>query len=146
MKKLLIAAIIGCVWLQAQAAELNWGTDAPAAQAQAKADKKIVLLNFTGSDWCGWCMELDKEVFSTPEFAKFAKDNVVLVKVDFPRHKQLSSEQKAANQALQTKYSIQGYPTIIVLNGEGKKIGELGYMEGGPTAFIAELNKLKGKS
>ena len=146
MKKILIAMAVGCIWLQTQAADLNWGTDVPKALAQAKADKKMVLLDFTGSDWCGWCIKLNKEVFSTPEFAKYAKDNLVMVEVDFPRKKQLSAEQKAANNALQEKYKIQGYPTVIVLNGDGKKIGELGYMEGGPAAFIAELNKLKKKS
>ncbi|MEI9863021.1 MAG: thioredoxin family protein [Limisphaerales bacterium] len=141
-----MAMAVSCIWLQTQAADLNWGTDVPKALTEAKADKKIVLLDFTGSDWCGWCIKLNKEVFSTPEFAKYAKDNLVMVEVDFPRKKQLSAEQKAANNALQEKYKIQGYPTVIVLNGDGKKIGELGYMEGGPAAFIAELNKLKKKS
>jgi protein disulfide-isomerase len=65
--------------------------------------------------------------------------------VDFPRKKQQSKELKAANQALQERFRVRGYPTIIVLNSQGKQVGELGYMKGGPKAFIAELDKLKGK-
>jgi len=68
---------------------------------------------------------------------------LVLVEVDFPRAKKQSAELKKANQALQEKYKIEGYPTIIVLDSAGKKIGETGYVEGGPKAFIAELDKLK---
>jgi len=69
--------------------------------------------------------------FLPTEFATYAKNNLVLVEVDFPRHKKLPTEQKTANDALQAKYKIEGYPTIIVLNGDGKKVGELGYMKGG---------------
>ena len=77
------------------------------------------------------------------EFKDFADKNLVLVEVDFPRKKEQSAEQKKANRALQEKYGIEGYPTIVVLNGDGKKVGKLGYMKGGPKAFIAELEKLK---
>jgi thioredoxin-related protein len=130
--------------LGATAAEsLTWLTDLPKAQAQAKAEKKLVMLDFTGSDWCGWCIKLNNEVFSKPEFAEYAKQNLVCVEVDFPSKKKLSAEQTKANDALAKKYDIKGYPTIIVLDSEGKKVGELGYMKGGPTAFIAALNKLK---
>jgi protein disulfide-isomerase len=106
----------------------------------------MIMLDFTGSDWCGWCIKLNKEVFSQPEFAKYAKDNLVLVEVDFPRAKKQTEEMKKANQALQEKYKIEGYPTIIVLNSEGEKIGETGYVEGGPKAFIAALDQIKKKS
>jgi protein disulfide-isomerase len=122
---------------------VNWLTDLPKAQEQAKAEKKLVMLDFTGSDWCGWCIKLDKEVFSQPEFAAYAKTNLVCVEVDFPTKKKLSAEQQKANDALAKKYNVEGYPTIIVLNADGKKVGELGYMKGGPKAFIAALEKLK---
>lgn len=144
MKKLLLGTIAALALISANAAEsLTWLTDLPKAQAQAKTEKKLVMLDFTGSDWCGWCIRLNKEVFSQPEFAEYAKKNLVAVEVDFPNKKKLSAEQTKANDALAKKYNIQGYPTIIVLDSEGKKVGELGYMKGGPTAFIAELNKLK---
>lgn len=158
MKKLLSVILILAAMASAQAAEkkeqaateakasgheAEWTTDAPAAQAKAKAEKKLVMMDFTGSDWCGWCIKLHKEVFSQPEFVEYAKDNLVLVEVDFPNKKKQSAQLKKANKALFDKYKIEGYPTIIVLNGEGEKVGELGYMEGGPKAFIAALKKLK---
>ena len=137
----MLALIAGVSVLCASAADLEWHTDLAKAQAQAKAEKKLVMLDFTGSDWCGWCIKLHKEVFSTPEFTEYAKKNLVLVEVDFPRKKAQSAEQKKANQALQNKYKIEGYPTLIVLNGEGKNIGRLGYVKGGPKAWIEEFEK-----
>ncbi|MEI8108191.1 MAG: thioredoxin family protein [Verrucomicrobiota bacterium] len=126
-------------------AAAGWGDDYDKALAEAKAEKKIVLLDFTGSDWCGWCIKLDKEVFSQPEFKSYAKANLVLVEVDFPQGKALSDKVKAQNDKLSKQFAVRGYPTIIALNSEGKQVGQLGYMPGGPAAFIAELEKLKGK-
>jgi protein disulfide-isomerase len=146
MRKIAIAILACGALLQAAAGELNWLTDVPKAQEKAKAEKKLVMLDFTGSDWCGWCIKLNKEVFSQPEFADYAKENLVLVEVDFPRGKAQTAELKKANAALQDKYKVEGYPTIIVLNEDGKKVGELGYQPGGPKPFIAELDKLKKKS
>jgi protein disulfide-isomerase len=136
----------GWALVQAGAAELNWTTDVPKAVEKAKAEKKLVMLDFTGSDWCGWCIKLNKEIFSQPEFVEYAQKNIVAVELDFPRSKQQSDELKKANKELQKKYSIRGYPTIVVLNGEGKEVGRLGYMKGGPKAFIEELEKLKKKA
>ncbi len=146
MKKAAVGLLACAVLWQAGAAELKWMTDVPKAEAKAKAEKKLILMDFTGSDWCPWCIKLNKEVFSTPEFAQYAAKNLVPVEVDFPRTKQQSAEQKQANQALQEKYGIQGYPTVVVLGSDGKKLGELGYQPGGPKAFIAQLEKLKSKS
>ena len=140
MKKLLVAVAIGCVWLQTQAADLNWGTDLPKALAQAKTDKKMVLLDFTGSDWCGWCIKFDKETLSQDKFADYAKAHLELVVVDFPNKKPQSDALKAANKALGEKYGVNGYPTFVVLNADGKEIGrQVGYAPGGPEAFIAKL-------
>jgi len=125
-------------------AEEKWSTDLPAAQVQAKKDKKIVLVNFTGSDWCGWCKKLQAEVFTTKEFDTFAKDKLVLVEIDFPNQKKQSAELKKANAALQEKYKASGFPTIVALNGEGKEVWrQVGYMPGGPKAWIAKLESLK---
>ncbi len=141
-----IFGLIACLGLlPAGAAELQWMTDLPKAQALAKTEKKMVMLDFTGSDWCGWCIKLNKEVFSQPEFIEYAQKNLVPVEVDFPSKKKQSEIQKKANEALQAKYQVEGYPTIIVLNSAGEKIGQLGYQPGGPKAFIKELEKLKGK-
>jgi thioredoxin-related protein len=125
-------------------AEEKWSTDLPASQAAAKKDKKLVLVNFTGSDWCGWCKKLQAEVFTTKEFDTYAKDKLVLVEIDFPNQKKQSAELKKANSALQEKYKAQGFPTIVVLNGEGKEVWrQVGYMPGGPKAWIAKLDSLK---
>src|SRR2546421_2983556 len=146
MKKIAVGLFAALMLSVAGAEELQWMTDLPKAQAKAKSEKKLVMLDFTGSDWCGWCIKLNKEVFSKPEFAKYAKDNLVLVEVDFPHAKKQTEELKKANEALQQKYKIDGYPTIIVLDSQGQKLGETGYVPGGPKAFIAELDKIKKKA
>jgi len=125
-------------------AKTGWSEDYAKSVEQGKSEKKLILLDFTGSDWCGWCMKLDKEVFSTPEFKSYAKEHLVLVELDFPQRKPQTNKIKQQNEKLQSEFGIKGYPTIIVLNAEGKKVGELGYMEGGPKAFIEALEKLKG--
>ena len=124
-------------------AEPSWETDFKKAQEQAKTDKKLLLVDFTGSDWCGWCMKLNREVFSRPEFKDYATKNLVLLEVDFPRAKVLPDSVKKQNQQLANEYQVQGFPTIVVLDGEGHKVGELGYMEGGAPAFIAELERIR---
>jgi protein disulfide-isomerase len=141
MKKALILAVALLAANILVAGE--WLTDVPKAQEQAKKENKLVLLDFTGSDWCGWCIKLKKEVFDTAEFKEYADKNLVLVELDFPRKKEQSDELKKANRELQKKYGIRGYPTIIVLDGNGEQVGKLGYMKGGPQPFIEELKKLK---
>ncbi|MGA2247852.1 MAG: thioredoxin family protein [Verrucomicrobiota bacterium] len=146
MKKFLIAIAAAAVVWQAQAGE--WLTDLPAAQAQAKIQKKIVLLDFTGSDWCPWCIKFRKEVLDSQEFQDYADKNVVSVELDYPNKKPQSEDLKKANAALKDKYNISGFPTLVVLDQNGKEIGrQEGYEEGGAKAFIAKLEKFKtGKS
>src|SRR5262249_40129049 len=134
MKKLLAFTFLLTLSLAPalRAADGNWLTDPAKALAEAKGTKKLVLMDFTGSDWCSWCVRLNKEVFSQPQFQEFAKDNLVLVELDFPRSKPQSAEEKARNEALAKKFGIEGFPTIVVLNSEGKQVGQLGYMPGGP--------------
>jgi protein disulfide-isomerase len=122
----------------------EWLTDYHAALDKANAEHKFVMLDFTGSDWCGWCMKLKAEVFDKPEFDAFAKENLVLVEVDFPQRKHLSAEQQAANDALARNFNIRGYPTILLLDASGNVVGHTGYMSGGPQAFIALLEKIPG--
>ena len=110
-------------------------------------------MDFTGSDWCGWCIKLQKEVFSQPEFKEYASKNLVLVEVDFPRSKKIADDLKAQNESLAQHFQVQGFPTIIVLDSEGKSLGELSYdaaipagsrrAEATPAAFIASLEKLR---
>ena len=139
-----LAATALTVFLAANAgAEPSWSTDYKRSQQEAKANHKLVLLNFTGSDWCGWCIKLQREVFSQSEFADYAVKNLVLVELDFPRRKQLSDIIRHQNEEMAEQYQIQGFPTIIILNSDGQKVAELGYTPGGPNAFIAELEKLR---
>jgi thioredoxin-related protein len=120
-------------------------TDHEAALKKAKAENKLVVMNFTGSDWCGWCIKLKGEVFSEPAFKEYAEANVVLLELDFPRRIEQSDELKAQNRKLQQQYKIRGYPTVVVLGPDGQQVGELGYMPGGPETFVAELKKLQPK-
>lgn len=144
MKKLALLLIAALANITLFAADGEWLTDLAKAQEKAKAEKKMVLIDFTGSDWCPPCKKLHSNVLASPEFAAFAKDNLILVEVDFPRSKEQSAELKKANAELKTKFEIKGYPTIIVLDGEGKELfKKVGY--GGTPAkdYVEELAKLK---
>lgn len=123
----------------------NWLTDFEAAKEQAKAGKKPMLLDFTGSDWCIWCIRLKKEVFSRDAFIDFASDRLVLVKVDFPRKTELPASLQAQNQALAETYGIRGFPTIVLLSPEGELIGRTGYRRGGVEPYLAHLKELLGE-
>lgn len=121
----------------------GWLDDFEKAKAQAKAENKKILLDFTGSDWCGWCKKLDAEVFSQPAWKDYAAKHLVLVELDFPHGFQLSPETKAQNEKLAQKFKVQGYPTIVITSSSGNRKGELGYTPGGPAAFIKALEKAK---
>jgi protein disulfide-isomerase len=128
---------------RSSATKAGWLTSYEEGQQEAKASNKLVLLDFTGSDWCGWCIMLDREVFSKPQFKEYASKNLVLIEVDFPKRKPMADSLRVQNVQLAQRYQIQSFPTIIVLNGAGQIVGELGYMKGGPDAFIAALEKLR---
>jgi len=129
---------------QVARAESGWLNDYKKAQEEAKAGNKILLLNFTGSDWCGWCIKFDRDVLSRPQFKEYARNNLVLVELDFPRAKTQSAELRKQNRQLAQQYEVVGFPTIIALNSDGQKLWEYdGYFAGGPEAFIAELEKLR---
>jgi uncharacterized protein YyaL (SSP411 family) len=147
MKKLFLTLFACVAGLQLIAAEakIDWKTDLPKAREQAKKEKKLILLDFTGSDWCGWCIKLNHEIFSKPEWANYSKTNLVLVEVDFPRGKSQSEQLKEANKALQEKYKIEGYPTLILIKPDGTVVWQGGYMAGGPQAMINEIEKAKKK-
>ena len=133
--------------LEVSAAEGDWLTDLPKAKSLAKEEKKMVLMDFNGSDWCPPCKALRKNVLSSSEFVEYAKKNLVLVDLDFPRHKELPEELKKANEALSQKYKIEGFPTVIVLSSDGKELTKkVGYDGQNAKDFIAELEKLKSKS
>jgi thioredoxin-related protein len=148
MKKIALTLALLTCWTagQALAADSSWLTSVPKATAQAKKENKLVLLDFTGSDWCGWCKKLDSETFSKSAFTDYAKKNLVLVEVDFPSQKQQTAELKTANQALQAKYGVDGYPTLILLKPDGTVLWKQpGYLSGGPDAMIAKIDEVKKK-
>ncbi|MFK7852077.1 MAG: thioredoxin family protein [Akkermansiaceae bacterium] len=123
-----------------------WLTDFEAAKAQAKKEGKPIFINFTGTDWCGWCIRLEKEVFEKEEFKKYAKESLVLMEVDFPRKKKLPKEVAEQNKKLDKEFKIEGYPTLYLLDADGKKIsGDVGYREGGAAAYVEHLKSLLKK-
>ena len=129
---------------KAAAEKPSWRTNYAEAQAQARAENKLLLINFTGSDWCPPCIMLEKQVFSKPEFAEYATKHLVLLEVDFPRRKELAAEQRAANVKLAGEYGIEGFPTVIVLDSSGKPLGKFGYVPGlGPDKVIAVLEEAR---
>ncbi len=130
-------AALGSVW-----ATPNWLTNFDQAKSEAKNSHRLLLINFTGSDWCIWCKKLEAEIFSQPQFEQYAKDHLVLLTVDFPRSKPQAAEVQKQNEQLAAKFGIEGFPTVVVLNSSGKQVGELGYVRGGPEQFIAQIKNL----
>ncbi|MEO5717189.1 MAG: thioredoxin family protein [Chthoniobacterales bacterium] len=124
--------------------KLHWLTDFEAAKAEARSEDKLLLINFTGSDWCPPCMMLEKDLFSKPEFAQYSAKHLVLLEVDFPRRKKLSAEQQAANAKVAGDYGIEGFPTVIVLAPDSKPLGKFGYVPGlTPAKVIDVLEKAR---
>ena len=113
-----------------------WMADYDAALKQAAAENKYVLVDFSGSDWCGWCIKLDEEVFSKPEFIEYAKANLICVLLDFPRGKELPKAQKDANQALLEKFQVQGFPTVLIFNPQGRLVKQTGYRPDGAAKYV----------
>lgn len=120
---------------------LSWNTDLNQALAIAKKENKVVLINFTGSDWCQWCKRLSDEVFSKSEFEDFARKKLVLVKIDFPRTIEQSNATKFYNQKLANMYGVEGFPTIILLDKNGRGILKTGYIQGGVENYIHQLEQ-----
>jgi protein disulfide-isomerase len=125
--------------------ELNWLVNLEEAQMLAAENGLPILVDFTGSDWCGWCIKLENEVFSKQEFIEYANENLILVKLDFPRAIKQTTETKMYNSNLASKYGIRGYPTILLVNSEGEVLAQTGYQYGGAVKYIEHLNTLLNK-
>jgi len=136
----LLFFVIACSENKTQTSDnLKWTTDLGKAIETAKTENKAVLVNFTGSDWCKWCFKLSDEVFSQDDFKKYADGNLILVKLDFPRSISQSSETKAYNQSLAQKYGVQGFPTILIFNSQGKPVAKTGYQAGGAANYVNHI-------
>lgn len=145
MKKLLLTATLALsLVLPALADGPAWLTDLPKAQAKAKAEGKLVLVNFTGSDFCSSCIRLHKEVFPGKEFAEYAQKRLVLMEADFPMKKKQAAALKEANAALAKQFKVDGYPTLLLLNAEGKKLGEVEFdlFDASPKDLVVAIEKV----
>ena len=147
-----LALAIGVALLLAAAgragAEELWTDNFEQAKAQAKKEGKDLLLDFTGSDWCGWCIKLHAEVFDTEKFKAEAPKKFVLVTLDFPNRKKLTDATKKQNAELAAQFGIQGYPTIVLLDSDGRAYGKTGYQAGGEEKYLehlAEFQKVKAE-
>jgi thioredoxin-related protein len=144
MKKLFL--MMAVCWLAAQANAAEWLTDLSKAQAQAKAEHKLVFMDFTGSDWCPPCIELHKKVLTSREFEDYAQKNLVLVVVDFPEKIDQPKDLAKANDAMKEKFKIEGFPTLLVLDENGKELDrQLGFFKPAKE-LIAHLDSIKPKS
>ncbi len=129
----------------ARAQEAHWLSDYSQALAQAKADNANILMDFTGSDWCPWCQRMDQEVLETPQFADYASQKkLVLMLVDFPMRTPLPQDVQTQNSKLQKQFGVDGFPTFILTDKDGNVMGkQVGYLPGGPSAFISALDGMK---
>lgn len=139
---LLVLSAMLSVAFAAEAVE--WETDFAKASARAKESGRYILLNFSGSDWCGWCVKLDKEVFSTEGFRTYADRNLVAVLLDFPRRKAIDRELKKQNEELRGRYGVRGFPTVIILSPDGELVGRTGYRPGGQEKYTEHLDEMIG--
>lgn len=135
---ILVALLAGCSKSGATDS-LKWQDNFEKALQQAKKENKAVLVNFTGSDWCIWCKRLTDEVFSKSEFENYADENLILVKLDFPRKIDQSAETKMYNTKLAQRFGVQGFPTILLFNSSGKLVLTTGYQPGGPINYVKHL-------
>ena len=152
MKSIMLTVLLSVstlvTWSQT-ATTLYWYTDVSLASQAAAAENKPMLLFFTGSDWCGWCHRLQREVFNTPAFTTWASSDVILVELDFPRNKVLPQNIMEQNQMLQQQFGVQGYPTVWFVNvtKEADKLNlaplsSSGYLQGGPEVWITNAKAI----
>ncbi|WP_297508849.1 thioredoxin family protein [Flavobacterium sp.] len=150
MRKIVITLvlIIGLQSLQAQDG-LTWHTDINKAVELSRKEQKPMFLFFTGSDWCGWCIRLQSEVFKKPEFVQWAKEKVILVELDFPRRTAQSDALRQQNMQMQQVFQVRGYPSVYFVKPtsvDGKtnfeQLGQTGYVAGGPEKWLAGANEM----
>ena len=145
MKKMMlgtIAAVFAATALAATSTPQGFTDNLDEALKSAKANKRYVVAVFSGSDWCGWCKKLEKEILSTEAFRKGAVGRYELVYIDNPRDKNLLSEHgKENNRKLTSKYGIHGFPTVLILDADGEKVAELGYDKNGPERYLEKIEE-----
>jgi len=147
MRKLILAlTVVSMVAATAaRAGGDHWVADFDKAVETAKAQNKNLLVDFTGSDWCGWCIKLNDEVFKHEAFLTAAQKDYVLVALDFPNGEEAKAKvpNPERNAELRDKYGIRGYPTILLVTPEGEVLGRTGYKPGGPEKYVEHLAALR---
>ena len=149
MKKYFFIFMFFGVVQVASAQELTWHTDINKAIELSTKENKPLFLFFTGSDWCGWCIRLQNEVFKKPEFASWATKNVVLVELDFPRKTKLEATLQAQNNELQKMFNITGDPTVWFVKPQNtpnginlQQMGKMGYLAGGTQTWLMAADRI----
>jgi protein disulfide-isomerase len=137
----LIVAVLTVTGL-ALSAGAGWETDFESAKKAAAEKNLPILVAFTGSDWCGWCVRLDKEVFEQQAFLEYAEENLVLFQADFPANKPQPDSLVKQNRELQSRYGVRGFPTVLILDKDGKVQARTGYRRGGAEAYVAHVVEL----
>ena len=153
MKNLLLIIFLSASTFTFSQEKAKWHVDFEIAAQISLQTGKPILADFTGSDWCGWCIKLKKEVFNTPKFRDWADQNVVLLELDYPRRKKQDEKIKKQNRELQQIFQVRGYPTIhifnVMINKENQlefiQLGQTGYVAGGPTPWINKVNSILKK-
>lgn len=136
---LTILFMVGCTNKVQASTENNWLTNMEQAQKEAKLKDVPILINFTGSDWCGWCTKLDEEVFDTPSFSNYAKESLVLLKLDFPKKIEQPQAVKEHNEKYLKMFGVRGFPTILFVDGKLDVLSQMGYQAGGPDKYIQSI-------
>lgn len=145
MPKYMIAILLALTVLtnaRAQEPTNTWLTDFNKAKKEAAEKNMAILADFSGCDWCGWCIKLDKEVFSQNEFKSFAKDRFILFRACFPNENRPRTDVDVQNEQLLIAYGVEGFPTVLLLDAGGKVIARTGYRKGGAGAYVEHLEKL----
>ena len=141
-KLYLLFILIFILSIQLSSKAQLWFEDFKAAKAEAVSTGKYMFLNFSGSDWCVWCIKLDEEVLSQKPFLDYAKDHLVLTLLDFPRSIKQSQALKTQNENLAREYGVLGFPTIIILDPKGQLVAKTGYRQGGAEAYVTYIKSL----
>ena len=150
IQKIGVCVTMCCVVAAAFGAKLSksvpkgWGEDFAAASATAQKEGKLLLLAFSGSDWCGWCVKMEKEIYSDKKFINEAKKNYVLVMIDSPRNKEiLSKVALKQNPGLLKKYGVNGFPCTVIARPSGEEVKRFGgYQRGGVEPFLKTLKEI----
>jgi len=150
MKKFLMSVCAGVLMAASSFAGEGWLTDFEEAKKQSEKTGKPILADFSGSDWCGWCIRFDEEVFSQKKFKEYAEENLVLLLIDFPdtygdAFAKQSDEVKKQNNELAVKYEVSGFPTVLFLDKNGKVLARSGYQAGGAENYISHIKSILKK-